>query len=76
MQDRHDRRLILKRDVGMPLVCNTTVGGRQLKYIRMISKRIFQVRMVFKLAKIMPKLDMLLWAHGLPGKKQYFVFQQ
>ncbi len=41
MQYGHDRRLILKGDVGMPLVRDTTVGGGQLKNIRVIGERVF-----------------------------------
>ena len=38
-----DRRLILKGDVGMPLVRDTTVGGGQLKNIRVIGERVFRL---------------------------------
>ena len=59
VQDGHDRRLVFKGDIGMPLISHATTGGCQFEYLIMLSEGVLQVGMVFNLAERLPSATWL-----------------
>ena len=76
MQNRHNRRLIFKGNVGMPLVCHTTPSRSQFKDFVVLGKGILQVWMVFNFAKALAQGHMAINIHLLARKEDHLMLEQ